>query len=63
MVTDKDEKKKIAPEALKKLEEIKNLFENNGSDHLNMIFNELIENVEQMKYKNQKRDTRSLLRY
>ena len=26
----------------------------NGSDHLNMIFNELIENVEQMKVKNQK---------
>ena len=26
----------------------------NGSNHLNMIFNELIENVEQMKVKNQK---------
>ena len=26
----------------------------NESDHLNMIFNELIENVEQMKLKNQR---------
>ena len=34
----------------------------NGSDHLNMIFNELIENVEQMKLKNQKQnDIRSFL--
>ena len=54
IVTDEDKNKKItAAEALKKLDEVKNLIEVNGSDHLNMIFNELIENVEQMKLKNQ----------
>ena len=36
----------------------------NGSDHLNMIFNELIKNVEQMKVKNQKQsDIRNILKY
>ena len=54
IVTDEDKNKKItAAEALKKLDEVKNLIEVNGSDHLNMIFNELIENVEQMRLKNQ----------
>ena len=54
IVTDEDKNKKITTaEALKKLDEVKNLIEVNGSDHLNMIFNELIENVEQMRLKNQ----------
>ena len=53
IVTDEDKNRKIAAEALKKLDEVKNFIEVNGSDHLNMIFNELIENVEQMKLKNQ----------
>ena len=36
----------------------------NRSDHLNMIFNPLIEKVEQMKLKSQKQsDIRSFLRY
>ena len=48
-----DKNRKIAAETLKKLDEVKNFIEVNGSDHLNMIFNELIENVEQMKLKNQ----------
>ena len=34
-------------ETLKRLDEVKNFIEVNGSDHLNM-FHELIENVEQM---------------
>ena len=55
MVTDEDENRKItAAEALKKLDEVKNVIKVNGNDHFNMIFNELIENVEQMKLKNQK---------
>ena len=33
---------------------MKNFIKVNGSDHLNMIFNESIENVEQMKLKNKK---------
>ena len=37
-----------AAEALKKLDEVKHFIEVNGSDHLNMIFNELTENVEEM---------------
>ena len=37
-----------------KLDEVKGFIEVNVSDHLNMIFNELIENVEQRKLKNQK---------
>ena len=53
--TDEDEDRKIAAEALKKLDEVKNFVEVNGSDHLNILFNELIENVEQKKLKNKKR--------
>ena len=55
IVTDEDENRKMtATEALKKLDEVKNSIEVNGSDYLNMIFNELIENVEQMTLKNEK---------
>ena len=47
IVTDEDENRKITTsEALKKLDEVKNVMEVNGSDHLNMIFNEVIENLE-----------------
>ena len=54
IVTNEDKNKKItAAEALKKLDEVKNLIEVNGSDHLNMIFNELIEKLEDVKLKNQ----------
>ena len=65
IVTDQDENRKlIAAEALKKLDEVKNFIEFTESDHLNMIFNELIENVEQMKLKNQKQsDIRSFFRF
>ena len=61
IVTDEDENRKItAAEALKKLDEVKNSIEVNGSDYLNMIFNELIENT----LKNQKQsDTRSSFRF
>ena len=46
IVTDEDGNRRItAAEALKKLNEAKNFMEANGSDYLNMIFNELIENV------------------
>ena len=64
IVTDEDENWKItAAETLKKLDEVKNFMEVNGSNHLNMIFNQLIENVEQMKLKNQKQnDIRSFFR-
>ena len=42
---------------------MKNFLEVNGSDHLNMIFNESIKNVEQMKLKNQKQsDIRTFFR-
>ena len=55
IVTEEDDNRKItAAEALKKVDEFKNFIEAKGSDHLNLIFNELIENVEQMKLKNQK---------
>ena len=54
IVIDEYENRKItAVEALKKLDEVKNFIEVNGSDHFNMIFNESIENVKQMKLKNQ----------
>ena len=57
IVTDEDENRKItASEALKKLDEVKNFIEVNGSDHLNMISNEFIENLEQMKLKNKKQN-------
>ena len=50
-------------EALKKLDKVKNFIKVNGSEHFNTIFNELIENVEQMTHKNQKQsDTRSFFR-
>ena len=53
IVTDDDENRKItATEALKKLDEVKNFIEIKGCDHWNMIFNELIENVEQITLKN-----------
>ena len=54
IVTDGDENRKItAVEVL----------EVNGTDHLDMIFYELIENVEQIKLKNQKQsDIRSFFR-
>ena len=54
-------RKITAAEVLKKLDEVKYSIEVNGSDHLNMIFNELIENVERMKLKNQS-DIRSFFR-
>ena len=42
---------------------MKNFVEGNGSDHLNIIFNESIEYFEHMKLKNQKQnDIRSLFR-
>ena len=45
IVTDEDQNRKIVAEALKKLDEVKNFIKANGSGHLNMIFNELIEIV------------------
>ena len=55
--------RQTAAEALKKLNKVKNFIEVNESDRLNVIFNELIENVEQMKLKNQKESyIRSFLR-
>ena len=41
----------MAAEALKKLDQAKKIIEVNGSDHLNIIFKKLIENVEQIKLK------------
>ena len=65
IVTDEDENRKVtAAKTLKKLDEVKNFIKVNGSDHLNMIFNELIEDAEQMKLKNQKQsDIRSFFRF
>ena len=62
--TDEDENRKIiAAAALKKLDKVKNFTELDESDLLNMIFNEAIENVEQMKLKNKKQsDSRSFFR-
>ena len=64
IVTGEDENRKItAAEALKKLDEVRNFIEVNGSDYLNIILNELIKNVEQMKLKNQNQsDIRSFSR-
>ena len=61
IVIDENESRKItAVGTLKKLVKVKNLIEVNGNDHLIMIFNELIENVEQVNLKNQKqKDVRS----
>ena len=43
IVTDEDENRKITTaDALKKLDEVKNFIKVNGSDHLNMILNELL---------------------
>ena len=43
---------------------MKNSIEVNGNDHLNMIFNELIDIVEQMTLKNQKQsDIRSFFKF
>ena len=63
-ITDEDENRNIsAAETLKTLDEVKNFIEVIGSDHLNKVFNELIEHVEQMKFKNKKKsDIRSFLR-
>ena len=48
---------------MKNLDEVRNFKKVNGSDRLNMIFNGVTENVEQMKLKNQKQsDTRSFFR-
>ena len=52
IVADEDKNRKIAAEALKKLDEVKNFIEVNRSNHLNMIFNEAIENMDQLKLKN-----------
>ena len=47
IVTDEDENRKLtAGEALKKLDEVKNFTEVNKKDHLNVIFNDSVENVE-----------------
>ena len=64
IVTDEDENRKIIEaEALKKLDEVKNFIEVNRRDYLNMLMKKLIENVEQMKLKNQKQsDIRSFFR-
>ena len=54
IVRDEDENRKItAAETLNNYDKVKNFVGVNGSDHLNMIFNALIENVEQIKLKNQ----------
>ena len=65
IVTVDDENRKIkTAETLKKLEEVRNFIEVNGRDHLNTIFNELIENVEQVTHKSQKQsDIRSFFRF
>ena len=64
IVTDVDENRKITvAEAIKKLDEVKNFIEVNRSNRMNIIFNDSIELVEQMKLKNQKQnDIRSFFR-
>ena len=42
IIADENKKRKIAAEALKKLAEMKIFTEVNGSDHLNIIFNEVV---------------------
>ena len=55
IVTDEYKNRKItAAEALKKLHEVKNFVEVNGSHNSNLIFNELIGDMKQLKLKNQK---------
>ena len=51
---DENDDRKITAETLKKLDELKHFIKVNKSDHLNTIFNKLIENWEQIKFKNQK---------
>ena len=51
IVTEDENRKIIAAEALKKFDELKNFIEVNRSAHLNMIFNELIENEAQKEKK------------
>ena len=47
IVTNEDENRKTtAAKVLKKLAEVKSFIAVNGSEHLNMIFGELIENAE-----------------
>ena len=64
IVADQDESRKItAAEALKKLDEVKNFIEVNRSNHLNMIFNEAVENMDQLKLKTRNQsDIRSFFR-
>ena len=55
MATNEDENRQITvAEVLKKLDEAKNFIAVNGSEDLNMIFDELIENTWQMKLQIQK---------
>ena len=58
------DRKYFTAEALAKLDEVKKFIEVNRSYYLNIIFNELIENVEQMKLKNKKKqsDIKSFMR-
>ena len=65
IVTDEDENRKItATEALKKLDKVKSFIEVDGSNHLNVTFNKLVEKVEQIALKNQKQsDIRSFFRF
>ena len=42
IIADENKNRKIAAEALKKLAEMKIFTEVNGSDHLNIIFNEVV---------------------
>ena len=58
IVTDEDENRKIAAEALKKLDKVTEV---NGSDHLNMIFNKIIKNEIKLKNQNES-DIRSFFR-
>ena len=55
ILTNEDENRQITvAEVLKKLDEAKNFIAVNGSEDLNMIFDELIENTWQLKLQNQK---------
>lgn len=55
ILTNEDENRQITvAEVLKKLDEAKNFIAVNGSEDLNMIFDELIENTWQMNLQNQK---------
>ena len=55
ILTNEDENRQITvAEVLKKLDEAKNFIAVNGSEDLNMIFDEIIENTWQMNLQNQK---------